>query len=157
MPAETTRVYEFGIFTVDAQKRLLTRGSTVVPLTPKTFDTLLLLLNNRGRVVPKKDLMEALWPDSFVEESNLSQNIFMLRKALGETAQDHQFVVTLPGSGYRFAADVTEIGPEDLVEPTDKSAPTDFVLSRAPAGGVRRPLVQSAILASIHLLGSACW
>jgi DNA-binding winged helix-turn-helix (wHTH) protein/tetratricopeptide (TPR) repeat protein/TolB-like protein len=149
MPPETTRVYEFGIFTVDAQKRLLTRGSTVVPLTPKTFDTLLLLLNNRGRVVPKKDLMEALWPDSFVEESNLSQNIFMLRKALGETAQDHQFVVTLPGSGYRFAADVTEIGPEALVEPTDKSAPTDFVLSRAAAGGVRRRLVQSAILASI--------
>jgi DNA-binding winged helix-turn-helix (wHTH) protein/tetratricopeptide (TPR) repeat protein len=120
--AEKKCIYEFGSFRVNHQKRLLTRHGSPVQLTPKTFETLLLLLDAKGRLVLKKDLMAALWPDSFVEEANLNQHIFMLRKALGETALDHQYIVTVPGSGYRFAADIRELVKEQPPEPWDRLA-----------------------------------
>ncbi len=77
-----------------------------VPLTPKTFQILLVLVRHGKEVVTKDDLMKTVWPDTFVEEANLSRNIFMLRKALGETAQDHRYIVTVPGRGYRLAENV---------------------------------------------------
>src|SRR6202035_1120054 len=72
----------------------------------KTFQVLLVLVRHSKEVVTKDDLMKMVWPDTFVEEANLSRNIFLLRKALGETPQDHQYIVTVPGRGYRFAEDV---------------------------------------------------
>src|SRR5208337_4788862 len=78
----------------------------LVPLTPKTFQILLVLIRHNEEVVTKDDLMKMVWPDTFVEEANLSRNIFMLRKALGETAQDHKYIVTVPGRGYRLAENV---------------------------------------------------
>lgn len=108
------QLYEFGPFRVDAEKELLLRGDESVPLTPKTFQILLVLMRNKKEVVTKDELMKAVWPDTFVEEANLSRNIFLLRKALGETPQDHQYIVTVPGRGYRFAEDVHLVAERDV-------------------------------------------
>jgi len=83
-------LYEFGPFRVDPEKETLLRAGEPVPLTPKTFQILLVLVRHSKEVVTKDDLMKTVWPDTFVEEANLSRNIFMLRKALGESPQDHQ-------------------------------------------------------------------
>jgi DNA-binding winged helix-turn-helix (wHTH) protein/tetratricopeptide (TPR) repeat protein len=107
-------LYEFGPFRVDPEKELLLRGDEAVPLTPKTFQVLLVLVRHSGQLVTKDDLMKMVWPDTFVEEANLSRNIFLLRKALGETAQDHQHIVTVPGRGYRFAEDVQLVPEQEI-------------------------------------------
>jgi DNA-binding winged helix-turn-helix (wHTH) protein/Tfp pilus assembly protein PilF len=101
---------EFGPFRLDCERRLLRRGADLIPLPAKALDTLVALVHRRGEVVSKDDLMKAVWPDTFVEEANLSQNIHILRKALGEKAQEHRFIVTVPGRGYSFVATVTEVG-----------------------------------------------
>ena len=106
--------YEFGPFRVDTEKELLLRGQETVPLTPKTFQILLVLMRHSKEVVTKDELMKMIWPDTFVEEANLSRNIFLLRKALGESPQDHQYVVTVPGRGYRFAEDVRLVADQEL-------------------------------------------
>ena len=108
------RLFEFGPFRVDPDKELLLRGDETVPLTPKTFQILLVLVRHSKEVVTKDDLMKTVWPDTFVEEANLSRNIFLLRKALGETPQDHQYIVTVPGRGYRFAEDVKLVPSPEL-------------------------------------------
>jgi len=110
-------LYEFGPFRVDPDKQVLLRENQLVAITPKAFETLLILVRHSREVVSKEDLMKALWPDAFVEEANLSQNIFMLRKALGDTPEDRRYIVTLPGRGYRFAVQVRTVmqDGEDLV------------------------------------------
>ena len=99
-------LYEFGPFRVDPEKETLLREGEPIALTPKTFQILLVLIRHNEEVVTKDDLMKAVWPDTFVEEANLSRNISMLRKALGETAQDHRYIVTVPGRGYRLVENV---------------------------------------------------
>jgi DNA-binding winged helix-turn-helix (wHTH) protein len=94
---ETLRIYEFGPFRLDPIEHKLLRGNEIVALTPKAFDTLLLLVRNSGHLMEKDDLIRMLWPDSFVEEGSLSNNIFLLRKALGE---DSEFIETVPRRGY---------------------------------------------------------
>ena len=108
-------LYEFGPFRIDTEKEVLLRAGEPVQLTPKTFQLLLVLVRRHQELVTKDDLMKAVWPDTFVEEANLSRNIFMLRKALGETPQDHQYVLTVPGRGYRFAETVRLV-PEQQVD-----------------------------------------
>jgi TolB-like protein/DNA-binding winged helix-turn-helix (wHTH) protein/Flp pilus assembly protein TadD len=108
MPSLTNSLYQFGEFHADVQSRVLRRGEEPIALTPKAFDVLLLLIEHSGAVVTKDDLMHTIWPDSFVEESNLTQTVFMLRKALGETP-DHRYILTVPGRGYRFTADVKQV------------------------------------------------
>ena len=110
----TKQLYEFGPFRVDAEKELLFHGEDTVPLAPKTFQILLVLMRNKKEVVTKDELMKAVWPDTFVEEANLSRNIFLLRKALGESPQDHQYIVTVPGRGYRFAEDVQLVAEKEI-------------------------------------------
>jgi TolB-like protein/DNA-binding winged helix-turn-helix (wHTH) protein len=105
--------YEFGPFRLDPGKRLLLRDNKPVPLQLKAFETLLLLVRNSEQVVLKDELMKALWPDTFVEESNLAQNIFVLRKTLGETPGDHRYIVTIPGRGYSFAGKARIVSEED--------------------------------------------
>lgn len=100
--------YEFGPFRIDAVERLLLRQGEVVPLNPKAFETLLLLVSNSGHMLGKEEMMKTLWPDTFVEEGNLSQNIFLLRKALGETPDEQKYIETVPKRGYRFVATVRE-------------------------------------------------
>ena len=107
-PDDTVKeIYEFGPFRVDPEKEILLRAGEPVPLTPKTFQILLVLVRHSKEVVTKDDLMKTVWPDTFVEEANLSRNIFMLRKALGESPQDHRYIVTVPGRGYRLAESVS--------------------------------------------------
>src|SRR6267143_5451581 len=106
MAEQTSEFYEFGRFRVKSDERVLLRGEEPVPLTPKAFDILLALLQNDGRIVPKDDLMKKVWPNTFVEEGNLTQNVSLLRKALGESANGPQFIETVPRRGYRFVAPV---------------------------------------------------
>ena len=106
---------EFGLFRVDPEQRILLRGNEPIPLSPKAFDLLLVLVEHNGQVVPKDDLMRLLWPDTFVEESNLGQHVFQLRKALGERAQGSSYIVTVPGRGYRFAQNVRALPAEDEI------------------------------------------
>jgi DNA-binding winged helix-turn-helix (wHTH) protein len=101
------KLYEFGGFRLDPVERLLWRGEETLILPPKVFDTLLVLLEKDGRVVSKSELMEAIWGDTFVEESNMSQNIYTLRRTLGVDGQGRQFIETVPRRGYRFAVPVT--------------------------------------------------
>jgi DNA-binding winged helix-turn-helix (wHTH) protein/tetratricopeptide (TPR) repeat protein len=110
-------LYEFGPFRVDPDKQVLLRENQPVPIPPKAFDTLLILVRHSREVVSKDELMGALWPDAFVEEANLTQNIFILRKALGDTSEDRRYIITHPGKGYSFAERVRTIseGSEDLV------------------------------------------
>ena len=103
------RCFGFGLFTLDLEKRLLLRDGEPVPLTPKAFDTLALLVRRSGRVVGKDELLEEIWADAFVEESTIAQNVFTLRKALGQNHNGNQFIETVPKHGYRFIAPVHAI------------------------------------------------
>jgi serine/threonine-protein kinase len=101
--------YEFGSFRVDTLKRRLYRDGVPVQVTSKSFDTLAVLLAHNGETVTKADLMNSVWGDTAVEENNLTQQISALRRALGERARDHKFIVTVPGRGYSFVAFVREV------------------------------------------------
>ena len=118
MPADVNQrskeLYQFGPFRVNAEKEILLRAGEPIQLTPKTFQILLVLVRHSNEVVTKEDLMKTVWPDTFVEEANLSRNIFMLRKALGERPQDHRYVVTVPGRGYRLAESVHLLAEDEL-------------------------------------------
>ena len=100
---------EFGPFRLDLSERLLLCNGKSVPLAPKVFETLLVLVENNGRILEKDELMQRLWRDSFVEESSLAQNIFQLRKALDDRSPLRKYIETIPKRGYRFAADVREV------------------------------------------------
>jgi TolB-like protein/DNA-binding winged helix-turn-helix (wHTH) protein/Flp pilus assembly protein TadD len=113
MSEEIKELYDFGPFRLDASRRLVSRGEQVLPLTSKTFETLLVLVRNHDRVLAKQELMEKLWPDSFVEEVNLAQNVSALRKALGEIPGENLYIATIPGKGYRFVAQVRKVGGAD--------------------------------------------
>jgi DNA-binding winged helix-turn-helix (wHTH) protein/tetratricopeptide (TPR) repeat protein len=102
-------MYEFGPFRVDLRERRLLRGGEVVPLTPKVFDILLLLVRNHGHVLSKDEMMKLVWPDASVEEGNLARNVSTLRSALGEQPRAHQYIETVPWHGYRFVATVKEV------------------------------------------------
>src|SRR5207253_10092908 len=110
---ENRHFYEFGPFRIDTLNRQLLRDEQVVPLKAKAVDTLLLLIQNRGDLIEKNELMQRLWPDSFVEEANLTQNIYTLRQALGG-----DYIETIPRRGYRFLAEVNERN-EDSTERGD--------------------------------------
>jgi eukaryotic-like serine/threonine-protein kinase len=106
-------LYEFGPFRVDPDHRQLLRQNQPVPLQPKSFDILLVLVENSEKVVSKDELLKAVWPDTFVEESNLAQCIFVLRKTLGDTVEEKRYIVTVPGRGYRFAGTVRAVAVEE--------------------------------------------
>jgi DNA-binding winged helix-turn-helix (wHTH) protein/tetratricopeptide (TPR) repeat protein len=120
---EGKHLYDFAEFRVDPGERVLKRGAEPVPLPPKAFDILLVLVQRSERLTLKDDLMKIVWPDTFVEESNLTQNIFLLRKALGETAQEARFIVTVPGKGYRFAVKAKEVVAEEPLPPSEAPHP----------------------------------
>jgi DNA-binding winged helix-turn-helix (wHTH) protein len=119
---ESTSSYAFGPFLLNPVNRLLLREGRRVSLTPKAFDTLLLLVEGRGDLLSKQQLMNALWPDSFVEEANLAQQIATLRKSLGEQAGRPNYIETVPKRGYRFSAPVaiveSETGTGKVVRPS---------------------------------------
>ena len=105
MKRQAKRLYIFGAFRIDVSDRVLFGESGAMPLTPKAFDTLLYLVENNGRVLTRDEIMTEVWPDSFVEENNLAQNISILRKALG--TEGNKLIETVPKRGYRFSASVS--------------------------------------------------
>jgi TolB-like protein/Flp pilus assembly protein TadD len=109
-----SHIYEFDDFRLDAGERILLRHGERVALTPRVLDTLLYLVRHHGRVLEKNELMSEIWPDAVVEENNLNQNISTLRRIFGESRGENRYIVTVPGRGYRFAAQVTEnLGPPE--------------------------------------------
>ena len=109
MNAVQLHIYEFGGFRLDTAKHLLLKGvDEIVPLMPKAFDTLHYLVRHRGKVVEKDELMREIWADTIVEENNLTQNISILRRVFDEKPGENRFIVTVPGRGYKFVAEVHE-------------------------------------------------
>jgi DNA-binding winged helix-turn-helix (wHTH) protein len=123
--------YEFGPFRLDVETFVLLRGQEAISITPKALQTLRVLVESSGRLISKDELLTSVWDDASVDEANLAQNIFALRKALGEKPRDHHFIVTIPGKGYRFVAEVKACGPSlaryELSAPTVSS---DVIPSR---------------------------
>jgi DNA-binding winged helix-turn-helix (wHTH) protein len=126
--------YEFGPFCLDSSERKLMRGNEIVAITPKAFDTLLVLVRNSGHLMEKNELLTLLWPDSFVEEGSLSNNIFLLRKALGE---DPAFIETVPRRGYRFAGAVLQLPPA-AAPPLEEPREADRELENQAFGDSRQ-------------------
>jgi TolB-like protein/DNA-binding winged helix-turn-helix (wHTH) protein len=164
-------VYEFGDYCVDATQRLLRSRANrePIPLTSKAFETLLYLVEHPGQLVDKTELMQAVWPNVVVEENNLNQSISAVRRALGESALEHRFIVTVPGRGYRFVATVSTVSIDAQADPI-VSQPTDAAPAVAPQGtgpsapaSSERPLAslksrRAAILASaIVLVAAGAW
>src|SRR5262249_51412782 len=108
MSPETKALYEFGNFRCDPREQLLLREGKPVALSPKSFEILVVLIQSHGRLLTKEELMHQVWPDSFVEEANLTVNISALRRVLGEAPEGQQYIETVPKRGYRFVATVTE-------------------------------------------------
>jgi DNA-binding winged helix-turn-helix (wHTH) protein len=102
-------VYEFDNFRFDVRNRLLLKDGRPVALPPRALDVLAMLVRNGGRLVTKDELLQALWPSAIVEESNVTQYMFLLRKALGEGRRGRRFILTAPGQGYRFVPDAREV------------------------------------------------
>ncbi len=109
-------IYEFGDYRLDAGQLRLSRAGEPVPLTPKVFDTLLLLVKHKGEVLAKEEILRAIWPDTIVEENNLNQNISTLRRVLGESRGENRFIATVPGRGYRFVPDVQTLNHRSSVK-----------------------------------------
>src|SRR5215204_5799200 len=129
-------IYEFGPFRVDALRRVLLREGDQVRLPAKAFEILLVLLEEKGRVVEKEELMRRVWPDAVVEENNLTVNVSALRKSLGEVPQEHRYLVTVPGRGYQFVAGVRQEAGGSAWE-TEEKAPANQ--GAAAAGAIAGP------------------
>lgn len=170
MSEQEKNLYEFGPFRLDTSERLLLRDGQPVLLTPKAYETLLLLVRRSGHVIEKDDLMRGVWPDTFVEEANLANNISLLRKALGDGADAQQYIQTIPRRGYRFVAEVRQPeentgGVELQVEPLAAGEGTErHALKEGPRAFItlgRRRFLPSLLIACIALIavvaGAAYW
>jgi DNA-binding winged helix-turn-helix (wHTH) protein len=120
-------LFQFGAFRLDAGERVLLRNGRLVPLPAKVLSTLVLLVRNNGHVVEKDFLMKEVWPDEYVEEGNLAQHIFILRKALGESTENSKYIETVPRRGYRFVAQMVEPAEKDDEKGIDSLAVLPFV------------------------------
>src|ERR1044072_1089377 len=118
----TGQIYEFGVFRLDFGERELRSAGKPEPLTPTALEVLLLLVENRGRIVESSTLMNSVWRDSFVEENNLKVTISMLRKILSKEDDQQEYIETVPRRGYRFSAPVREV--------LEKEAPTGLAVRR---------------------------
>jgi len=172
--------YQFDAFELDPVRRVLLREGKAIALKPKVFETLLVLIRNSGRVMEKDELMQQVWPDTVVEEVNLAHNISMLRKALGQRADENRFIITVPGRGYGFVAEVKEIQrnlsasttvseyeltrSRLVVEETDLPRGFDIYADRAnarllpatkPKGRIARAMERKVLLFGAALVGMA--
>ena len=152
MSVERKQFYEFGPFRIDPDKRLLLRDDQPVPLQPKAFETLLVLVQNSGTVVLKNDLMKTLWPDSFVEESNLTQHIFVLRKSLGETAGENRYIATIPGRGYRFAEKVRLVPEHEEIVVESHSVTRVVIDGESSLDPIRPSMIRPEMIRPTHKL-----
>src|SRR4029079_8632207 len=163
--------FEFGSFRLDPAEQQLWRDGEEIQLTPKTFKLLLLLVENSGHVLEKNELVEKIWPDAFVEENRLADNISTLRKALGDDPKTPSYIRTVPGRGYRFVAEVREVSDEAItlvdqrkthivIEENDDQNPVlpgpgkpPLALNSPSASGIRRGLVTAISL--VLILGAS--
>lgn len=134
MNTTSQHYYEFGPFCVDARERVLLRDGTALPLTPKALETLLVLVQNHGHIVEKDELMNAIWPEVFVDENNLAQAISQIRKVLGESPEEEKYIQTVPRRGYRFVAAVAESGQHPEQTTAQTTAPTVFPREKGVEG-----------------------
>jgi DNA-binding winged helix-turn-helix (wHTH) protein/TolB-like protein/Tfp pilus assembly protein PilF len=162
MSQQESHNYEFGRFRLKTAERVLLREGELVPLTPKVFEILVTLVEHGGQVVAKDDLMKRVWPNTFVEEGNLTQNISLLRKALGESPGGVQFIETVPRRGYRFVADTSESWSDKSVPPPSRtvtsadstpvvSIPNTLPSTAGQSATKRKPLY--ALAAGLVVLG----
>ena len=119
--------YEFGPYRLDLSKRVLMRAGETISLAPKALEILIVLVVHAGELVEKDELLKAVWPDTFVEESNLSQNIFTLRRALGDERVGARYIETVARRGYRFIARVRTMGADDNGVGTPRHSPRPSV------------------------------
>jgi len=164
MSLQKRELYEFGDFRLDAARRVVTRADEPIRLNSKAFETLLVLVRYRHRIVSKDELMQTLWPDTFVEEVNLAQNISALRKALGETPGENRYIATIPGKGYQFVSEIRQIEPatdesvpagaDQTPEITAEETAPDPQNPPHPHSGLRRR-IQWTTLAAMLLIGAA--
>ena len=157
MGEQIKQFYEFGRFRINSAKRVLLRDQEIVPLTPKVFDMLMTLVESSGEVVSKDFLMKKVWPDTFVEEGNLTQHISLLRKALGEGQNGNQYIETVARRGYRFIAPIrvsldggnefereaTGIGTVTIAEPA-RATTLESDSDRLSRGGVVEHITSGA-------------
>ena len=154
------RSYEFDRFRIDTKRSLLTRDGEPVAIKAKALDTLVLLVQHAGRLLEKEELMNRLWPDTAVEEANLTQNIFEVRKALGEVPGEQRFIATVARRGYRFVAEVRAIGDEasarDDLADGDRQSKAPLV---GPERFARRTVIYAGVAAAIvlSLLGTGLY
>ena len=153
MGRQQPQVFEFGPFQLDVGERLLLREQQILALTPKAFETLLVLVENHGRLVGKEDLMKRLWPESFVEESNLAQQIFTLRKALGDDKDGNQYIETVPKRGYRFRSPVTSPTPAPVVPSHEPNVDGTVPKRTFPAAG----FVWLILIAALSVVAYSSW
>jgi Tol biopolymer transport system component/DNA-binding winged helix-turn-helix (wHTH) protein len=158
MDTQTRQLYAFGDFRLDAHRRLLLRlDGEPVPLTPKAFETLLILVRRHGSVVEKDELLREVWPDTFVEEATLAQNVFTLRRALGQGRAEPRYIETVPKHGYRFVADVRELRADLVPEKhagthviAEESEVPDATAAEASAVTKSRGLSLSAVALGVR-------
>jgi TolB-like protein/DNA-binding winged helix-turn-helix (wHTH) protein/Flp pilus assembly protein TadD len=164
MSQQDNHSYEFGRFRLKTAERVLLREGELVPLTPKVFEILVTLVEHGGQVVAKDDLMKRVWPNTFVEEGNLTQNISLLRKALGETPGGVQFIETVPRRGYRFVADTSQSWAPSASVPKTRVDSSPLVsipntparatrVKRTPLFAVAAGVVVIGIIGVIYLTG----
>jgi len=169
-PQGRKRLYEFGAFRLDPSERILARHGTRIPLPPRAFETLVVLVQRNGHVLTKDELIQTLWPDSFVEENNLTQQISALRRALGD---EQEYIETVPKLGYRFISEVREVdedaagsrGSGEVRVVVSKTFPDELVPTLAPAGvpaptavrGRKRPVFLATAASALVLLPMALY
>ena len=165
-PQEQKRLYEFGTFRLDPSERILARRGTRIPLSPRAFDTLVVLVQRSGHVLTKDELIRTLWPDSFVEENNLTQQISALRRALGS---EQEYIETVPKLGYRFISEVREVDEDPVVSRASgkvgvvvpkafSDAPVPAAVAAATATrSRRRPVFLAAAVPALVLLAIALY
>ncbi len=153
---QTSVVYEFGLFRLDLAERRLLRSGTTVPLQPKAFALLQALVERQGHLVPKDELMSMLWPDTVVDESNLTQNVYVLRKALGSDEFGRAYLETVPRCGYRFIAPVRRVESDaraSVARPTSEApAPASVPHEQHPA-----PVITTAEPRAGHPVSRRSW
>jgi DNA-binding winged helix-turn-helix (wHTH) protein/Tol biopolymer transport system component len=158
MSQKTKHLYAFGPFILDASECLLTLQGKAVPLAPKAFEALVILVENAGHLVDKDDLMKRLWPDSFVEEGNVAKQVSLLRKVLSEATNGREYIETVPKRGYRFLVEVSEVANPEADFKADTLSNANLGLefeTRRPV--TRRRVLEAAAVAVLLIASGALW
>jgi DNA-binding winged helix-turn-helix (wHTH) protein len=154
MSAQSKDLYKFGPFCLDPVKRRLMRDGELVKLTPKAFETLLVLVEQRGRTIDKDELLNKVWAGVAVEENNLNQSITALRKSLGDSREKSEYIATTPGVGYRFVASVTEVvEPAPQAEAPAVGSPAQTYTDPHPSGRYQLLGIVGVVAIAVVVMG----